>query len=71
MEFQKQQDTFGLIRTDSSGNRVILYPTETLDNLLKKLQFSFDKVSFLVEIKLLENEKFNIYPQIGQLLSKK
>ena len=71
MEFQKQQDTFGLIRTDSSGNRVILYPTETLDNLLKKLQFSFDKVSFLVEIKLLENENFNIYPQIGQLLSKK
>jgi hypothetical protein len=71
MEFQKQQDTFGWIRTDSSGNRVILYPTETLDNLLKKLQFSFDKVSFLVEIKLLENEKFNIYPQIGQLLSKK
>ena len=71
MEFQKQQDTFGLIRTDSSGNRVILYPTETLDNLLKKLQFSFDKVSFLVEIEQLENEKFNIYPQIGQLLSKK
>ena len=71
MEFQKQQDTFGLIRTDSSGNRVILYPTETLDNLLKKLQFSFDKVSFLVEIELLENEKFNIYSQIGQLLPKK